>query len=195
MMKGRAFSASMAWGSVAASIIQRIVKPSLFARAGRKIVVFAVVLTAACAAPHLVQILQPVGPAPIASSSLNTGRLIVYTEGLCADCGDEMSSDHEPYTVLDSSSRLLRTIDNRGGDEVVPLPSGRYLIRAQATGWRIIAAEVHIVAGRTTEVHLDGKWKPAPSNPPPKLVFAPDGSPVGYETDSATAPPESEGRS
>jgi len=171
----------------ATSSEERIMKRNPCVFASGKAGVFVIGLMVGCAAPRLVRIPQSIGPAPIVLSSLNTGRLVVYTEEIGSGSGDDMIN-HEPYTVLDSSGRLLKKIDNRWGDEVVSLQAGRYFVRAGASGGGVIAIEVQIVAGRTTEVHLDGKWTPEASSTAATLVFGPDGSPVGYQCTPITCP-------
>jgi len=166
-------------------------KPNPFVFASRKAGVLAVAVMAGCAAPRLVQIPQPVGPAPIALPSLGAGRLVVYTEEIPSAGEDNFSPSYNPYKVLDSSGRVLKEVSNHSGEEVVLLPAGRYVVRAEASGWRVIAVEVQIVVGRTTEIHLDSKWRPEASDKQ-ALVFGPDGSPVGYRFAPATTPTDSE---
>lgn len=55
-----------------------MMKPGRLAWVRRTAGVFFIRLVAGCAAPGLVQVPRPVGPAPIAPSPLNTGRLVVY---------------------------------------------------------------------------------------------------------------------
>jgi len=144
-----------------------------------------------CAAPRLVQISEPVGPAPIVLPSWDAGRLVVYTEEDSSGGEDNLSSSYKHYKVLDPSGRVLKEVSNDSGEEVVPLSAGRYFIRAEASGWRVIAIEVQIVVDKTTEIHLDGKWNPEVPDKQ-ELVFGPDGSPVGYRFAPATAPEDSE---
>jgi len=80
---------------------------------------------------------------------------------------------------LDSAGRLMSEVVNSGGAEIVPLQAGWYVVQAAASSRRMVAVKVQVVAGRTTEVHLDGRWMPQPSNMPATLVFGPDGAPVG----------------
>ena len=166
-------------------------KPNPFVFASRKAGVLVIGVIAGCAAPRLVQIPQPVGPAPIVLSTQNAGRLVVYTEEASSAGEDNLSSSYKPYKVLDSSGRVLKEVSNNSGEEGVLLQAGRYFVRAEASGWRVIAVEVQIVTGRTTEIHLDGKWRPEASEKQ-ALVFGPDGSPVGYQSTPMTAPPDPE---
>src|SRR5438046_5991614 len=62
----------------ATSSEERIMKPnSLVVRMAGVLIIG---LMAGCAAPRLVQISEPVGPAPIVLPSRDAGRLVVYTE-------------------------------------------------------------------------------------------------------------------
>jgi len=173
----------------ATSSEERIMKPnSLVLRMAGVLIIG---LVAGCSAPRLVQISEPVGPAPIVLPSRDTGRLVVYTEEDSSTDEDNVSSSYKPYKVLDSSGRVLKEVSNDSGEEVVPLRAGRYFVRAEASGRRVIAIEVQIVVGRTTEIHLDGKWRPEAFDKQ-ELVFGPDGTPVGYRSAPATAPADSE---
>jgi hypothetical protein len=171
-------------------VMERVLDPSPTVLAARLASVLVIGLMAACAA-QLVQIPQPVGPAPIVVPSLSTGRLVVYTEEISSAGEDNFSASYEPYTVLDSSQHLVREVSNFSGEDVVPLQAGQYFVRAHASGERIIVIEVQIVAGRATEVHLDGKWRPEASDKQ-ALVFGPDDSPVGYRSGPVTGRPEVE---
>jgi hypothetical protein len=135
-------------------------------------------LMAGCVAPQITRIPQPVGPTAVVPSATNVGRLVVHTEAMCA--GDDVSYRHQPYTVLDVSGRVLKKITNSSGEESVPVDAGRYLVRAESYVRRVVVVEVQIVNGRTTEVHLDGRWKPE-SSESQSIVFGPDGAPVGYQ--------------
>ncbi len=173
---------------------ERVLKPNPIVFAARLASVLVIGLTAACAA-QLVQIPQPVGPVPTVLPSLSTGRLVVYTEEVSSAGGegeDVFTARYEPYTVLDSSQHLVRKVSNLSGEDVVPLQAGQYFVRANASGGRIIAIEVQIVAGRRTEVHLNREWRPETSDKQ-ELVFGPDGSPVGYRSGRVTAQPGAEG--
>src|SRR6266705_5690213 len=133
----------------ATSSEERIMKPnSLVLRMAGVLIIG---LVAGCSAPRLVPISEPVGPAPIVLPSRDTGRLVVYTEEDSSTDEDNVSSSYKPYKVLDSSGRVLKEVSNDSGEEVVPLRAGRYFVRAEASGWRVIAIEVQIVGGRTTE--------------------------------------------
>jgi hypothetical protein len=108
--------------------------------------------------------------------------LVVYTEassGSIEDVGTGSSS----YTVLDASQHLIKQVANWSGQEVVSLRPGEYSLRVETPGSRVFAVEVRIADKRTTEVHLDGPWRPQGADRQ-VLVFGPDGSPVGYRSES-----------
>jgi hypothetical protein len=173
------------------SIEGRFVNPDPFPFTRRKVGVLVIGLMAGCAAPRLVQIPQPAGPAPFVLSPPSLGRLVVFTEEISPGNDEDVSWSHESYTVLDSSGRLLKRIGNDSGEEVVPLGAGRYFVRAKASGNRVVAIVFQVVAGRTTEVHLEGKWTPEESRASETLVFGLDGSPAGYRCVPETAPSDS----
>lgn len=143
----------------------------------------------ACA-KQLVQIPGAIGPAPAVERSANIGRLVVATEEVKTG-SDEDFVTYEPYSVLDSTGRLVKEVGNSSGADVVELSAGRYSIRAETLRRRIIGVEIQIVAGMTTEVHLDGNWKPEPSSSNATLVMGPEGSPIGYRSTEAPTPARS----
>jgi hypothetical protein len=141
----------------------------------------AMALPTACAR-QLVQIPQPVGPNPTGASRANTGHLVVHTEETAAPYDENQSTIHRPYSILDSAQRIVLEVDNSSGADVVTLPPGQYTVRMDGTLYRTVTVPVRIVMGRTTEAHLDGKWKPSATNPG-MLIEGPDGSPIGYRAD------------
>jgi hypothetical protein len=143
-------------------------------------------LPTACAR-QLVHVPEAIGPNPLAAPPVNKGRLVVYTEERPAPYDDNQSTIHSPYTVLDSSHQVLLEVDNASGADVVALPPGQYTIRIDARPSRTITVPVRIVAGRTTEAHLDGKWKPEGVDQR-MLIRGPDGALVGFRADLATNP-------
>jgi hypothetical protein len=138
-------------------------------------------LPTACAR-QLVQIPQPVGPNPTGASRLSTGRLVVHTEETATPYDENQSTTYRPYAVLDSSQQIVLEVDNASGADVVELPPGHYTVRMDGTQYRTVTVPVRVVVGRTTEAHLDGKWKPEVADPR-MLIQGPDGSPIGYRAD------------
>jgi hypothetical protein len=141
----------------------------------------ATALPTACAR-QLVQIPQPVGPNPTGASRLNTGRLVVHTEETATPYDENQSTTYRPYSVFDFSQKIVLEVDNVSGADVVELPPGQYTVRMDGTLYRTVTVPVRIVVGRTTEAHLDGKWKPEVTDPR-MLIQGPDGSPIGYRAD------------
>jgi hypothetical protein len=141
-------------------------------------------------AKQLVQVPGPVGPAPTVQPSADIGRLVVTTEEVKSGSDEDFTS-YEPYTVFDSAGHLVKEVSNSSGADVLELGAGQYSIRAETLRRRIIGVEVQIVAGMTTEVHLDGNWKPEPSSPPATLVIGPEGTPIGYRSVETPAPERS----
>ena len=141
----------------------------------------ATALPTACAR-QLVQIPQAIGPNPAAASVVSTGRLVVHTEEAPAPYDENQSTVFIPYAVLDSSQQVLLEVDNASGADVVELAPGQYTVRIDATPGRTVTVPVRIVASRTTEAHLDGRWIPEGTDPR-MLIQGPDGSPIGYRAD------------
>jgi hypothetical protein len=135
----------------------------------------------ACAR-QVVHVPEAIGPNPLAAPQVNKGRLVVYTEERPAPYDDNQATIYSPYTVLDSSHQVLLEVDNASGADVVALSPGQYTIRIDASPTRTITVPVRIVARRTTEAHLDGKWK-AEGVDQRILIRGPDGSLVGFRAD------------
>lgn len=148
---------------------------------GLAVGLLATVMPTACAR-QLVQIPQPIGPNPAAAAVVSTGRLVVHTEETSAPYDDNQSTVSIPYAVLDSSQQVLLEVDNASGADVVELAPGPYTVRIDMPPGRTVTVPVRIIAGRTTEAHLDGKWKPEGTDPR-LLIQGPDGSLIGYRAD------------
>jgi hypothetical protein len=141
-----------------------------------------VAASATACARQVVQIPQAIGPNPSPASVVDTGRLIVYTEERRAPDDENQSSLHRPYLVLDGSQKVALEVDNFTGADVIALPAGHYTVRVDADQRRTVSVPVRIVTGRTTEVHLDGKWRPERANTA-ALIQGPDGSLLGFRAD------------
>jgi hypothetical protein len=139
---------------------------------------------------------QPVGPNPTgAKSALSTGQLEVFSRPASRDDDQNMAGDGIPpwhqYTAYDiydlSGNMIKRVINSRGhyGErpDVVALPAGRYMVKAQAKDYVWVNVPVEIEPGRTTRVHLDEKWVPANAGKG-EVVRGPDGTPVGWQVQS-----------
>lgn len=148
---------------------------------GLAVGLLAAALPSGCAR-QLVQIPHPIGPSPAAASVVSAGRLVVHTEEMPAPYDENQSTVFRPYSVLDSSQQVLVEVDNASGADVIALAPGQYTVRIDATPGRTVTVPVRIIAGRTTEAHLDGKWNPEGTDPR-MLIQGPDGSPIGYRAD------------
>lgn len=147
---------------------------------GLSVSLLATALPAACARP-VVKIPDPIGPNP-AAVEVSTGRLVVHTEETPAPYDENQSTVFSPYSVLDSSQQVVLEVDNSSGADVIALAPGRYTVQTDATLGRSVTVPVRIIAGRTTEAHLDGKWKPEGTDRR-MLIQGPDGSAIGYRAD------------
>jgi hypothetical protein len=155
-------------------------------------------LLAGCSTPSVV--LAPVGPNPIGTGSMaSTGSLEVFSR--LAKQRDDQSQggdgmprwyQHTDYSIYDSQGNPVKRVGNSTGHyaeapDQVTLPAGRYLVKAQAEDYSWIKVPVTIERGRTTGVHLDGKWKPPADAPKTAVVSMPNGYPVGWRADSSKA--------
>jgi hypothetical protein len=156
---------------------------------GLAISLLSMALSTACVR-QVVHVPDAIGPNPLAASHANKGRLVVYTEERPAPYDDNQSTIYSPYTVLDSSHQVFLEVDNPSGADVVALPPGRYTVRIDTRPSRTITVPVHVVAGRTTEAHLDGKWKPEGVDQR-MLIRGPDGALVGFRAEPTINPDQS----
>jgi len=118
------------------------------------------------------------------------GYLRVFTEReLVTEGFDEGANpshyQHTDYRVYDERGKSVRYVGNSVGEydsspRVISLPPGRYIVRARAKDYLSVEVPVVVEPGRTTSVHLDDRWTPAPEATTNELVFEPDGKPVGW---------------
>ncbi len=131
-------------------------------------------LLSGCATSTVLRV--PLGPDP-ASASVGTadGTLKVYS----AKEQEENVGFEEPYNqrtdyyIYDSNGKEAEHItdNNKGRFEAVPrgieLSPGRYNVKALAAvglgEW--VTIPVVVESGRTTEVHLNGSWRPPAETP------------------------------
>ena len=152
------------------------------------------VLTGCVSAPVA---LAPVGPNPVGNPTTgSTGELQVFSSVVEQSDDQNQATDDEPvwyqhtdYRIYNLQGKLLKHVDNTIGhyDQAprpVTLSAGQYLIRAQSKDYLWVVLPVTIQAGRTTQVHLDDKWKLPPDTPENELVCLPNGKPVGWRADS-----------
>ena len=98
------------------------------------------------------------------------------------------------YYIYDSGGKETQHVadNNKGHFEAVPrriqLPPGNYSVKALAAvglgEW--ITVPVVIEPGRTTEVHLNGAWRPPADTPKRDLVQSPGGFPMGWRAPGST---------
>jgi len=142
--------------------------------------------------------LVTVGPKPpVVHSTSGTGQLIVYsdTEAKRLDKGLPYYV-HTSYVITAHDRNFFKWVPNHAGDmdqmpQSVLLPSGYYEIVAGSGDYGRVHVPVVIEAGRTTEVHLEGKgmWKPGgPSAADADWVRLPDGEIVGWSALAASGP-------
>ncbi len=135
--------------------------------------------------------LAPVGPSPFTGgvASGSTGCLRVFSEREPVIEGDTpIYYQHSDYAVFNARGKLIKYVDNTNGHyetspRDVPLPPGRYVVRARAKDYLSVEVPVVVQAGRTTSVHLDDRWRPPPSTPRTEFVFEPGGQPVGWSAE------------
>jgi hypothetical protein len=160
-------------------------------------------LLAACASQPIV--LAPVGPNPFASSlaSTGTGYLRVFSEPEAVSEGFDEGANptyyqHSDYNIYDAQGKLVAHVGNTIGHyeaapRVVTLPPGNYTVKARARDYLVVKVPVAIKSQQITNVHLDGRWQPAPGTAKKELVTEPSGVPVGWRAASNSSRPGSIG--
>jgi len=146
-------------------------------------------LLSGCATSTVLHV--PIGPDP-ASTSVGTvdGTLTVYSaKEQENNVGFEFPyNQRTDYYIYDSSGKEAEHItdNNKGHFEAVPrgieLSPGKYNVKALAAvglgEW--VTIPVVIESGRTTEVHLNGSWRPPADAPQHDIVQSPGGFPMGW---------------
>jgi hypothetical protein len=154
-----------------------------------------VALVAGCSSTPVA--LGPVGPNPKGSQSeASTGGLQVFTRMAVRQDDQNQAGDGEPvwhqyteYNIYNPDGILLKRVVNSAGHygeraDLVTLPAGRYLVKAQAKDYFWVNVPVTIERGRTTRVHLDENWKPPADAPKGEIITGPDGKPAGWRAPS-----------
>lgn len=152
-------------------------------------------LLSGCATSTVMRV--PVGPNPAAATMVAPdGILKVYSaKEQEQNVGFEFPYDQRTdYYIYDSTGKETQHIidNNRGHFEAIPrgiqLPPGKYNVKALAAvglgEW--ITVPVVIESGRTTEVHLNGAWRPPTGTPQHDLVQSPGGFPMGWRAPGST---------
>jgi hypothetical protein len=118
---------------------------------------------AGCATHSNVVVDQAVGP-DLAPSRVNlangNGQLVVYS---ALEAVNPVSDDfpaHAGYEIDSIDGKLLQRVDNRAGSfyqspVTVPLPSGKYLVKARATNYGLVTVPVVIKENETTTLDLE----------------------------------------
>lgn len=146
-------------------------------------------LLSGCATSTVLRV--PVGPDP-ASASVGSvdGTLKVYSaKEQENNVGFEFPyNQRTDYSIYDSNGNVVEHItdNNTGHFEAVPrgiqLSPGNYNVKALAAvgfgEW--VTVPVVIKSGRTTEVHLNGSWRPPTDTPQREIVQSPGGFPMGW---------------
>jgi hypothetical protein len=139
-------------------------------------------------------VLAPVGPNPVGSESMaSMGALQVFSSLVGQSEGDNPTwYQHTDYPIYDLRGKRLKHVDNTVGyyeqaPRRVALPTGRFLVKAQAHDYSWVVAPVLIQNGRTTRVHLDDHWTLPANAPKRELVSMPNGDPVGWRAGSTNA--------
>ncbi len=163
-----------------------------------------------CASEPSVALREPVGPAPAGQAKTSDeGYLQVYSarlkEGNLAPSFTAWEWDywdypfqknaftyglaHTDYVILTKDGHEFRYVRNATNPAdpqpaLVPLPPGRYEVKAEAeeTDGRLVdvTLPVLIEPGRTTVAHLSGHWKPKAHFTESDVVRLPDGQIAGW---------------
>lgn len=130
-------------------------------------------------------VLSPVGPRPPSEiTRLPKGSLQVFSETQTVVDGDQtFYYPHTGYNICNPSGKVLTYIPNHIGTmdqtpSIVNVPPGNYTIRARSSSYGWVTVPVIVQQGRRTVIHLENEWQP--SAPADKLVFLPNGEPVGW---------------
>lgn len=139
---------------------------------------------------HELELLEPVGPAPIANlRAPSHGFLRVRTPTEQDRDDDVFFFPHQAFSIYSLDGRLAKWVRNADSarDEtpaVTPLPVGVYKIRSWTQRSGIVTVTVVIERGRTTDIYLDGSFE-GTSTASHAYVTLPTGEIVGWRsTDS-----------
>jgi hypothetical protein len=139
----------------------------------------------------------PVGPNPDGSKGdASTGQLQVFSRMATRDDDQNQAGDGIPvwhqytaYSIYDENGNLVKRVANSSGHygrhaQVVTLPAGNYLVKAQAKDYYWVKVPVNVLPGEMTKVHLDDNWRPPGEAPKGDVVYGPDGNPIGWRSNS-----------
>jgi hypothetical protein len=117
----------------------------------------------------------------------DTGYLKVYSATRTRVIGDGPPYyTHTGYNIYDLSGKPVRYVRNHTGDmDRMPAPvriaSGRYRVVAKSSYCGRVTVPVVIQPGKTTELYLDGSWRPDSKDDTNSIVYLPDGDAVGWK--------------
>lgn len=140
---------------------------------------------------------SPVGPVPAghgASFAEGSGYLQVFSDTEAHVIGDGPAYyPHTAYSIYDQSGKRVKYVPNHIGnmDETptpVSITAGSYKVVAESSSYGRVTVPVIIQPGKTTSLHLDRGWRPAPSLDSNSIVRFPDGEAVGWNGSSRTLP-------
>jgi len=132
------------------------------------LVISIVPLLVSCASARRVTVLEPVGPAPLATSVAakgTEGSLKVYSlRGIYNDEGVNYHP-HTDYTIYSGDGERVKEVKNKiypysEEPASVNLPAGRYTVEALAKGYARVRVPVIVEAGRATSVDLESPKRP-----------------------------------
>ncbi len=161
---------------------------------------------AGCASAPRIALSEAVGPGPSSPErAAPQGHLEVHSarqrEPLASNIGEwrweydmgdyaiQYSLTHTGYTILSENGRVLEYVYNARNltdpqPALVRLPPGRYKVEAQSEepngGAATVVLPVLIKRGKTTAVHLAGRWKPAANFHEDEIVRLPHGQIAGW---------------
>jgi hypothetical protein len=128
-----------------------------------------------------------VGPNPdLLPRAGSYGQLEVFSDSdELPDNDDSPWYQHSDYDIYNHQGKLLKHVFNTNGhfDESprrITLPDGEYVVEARAKDYLRISVPVIILPGQETVVHLDDGWTPLVETPKAKLVYTPNGYPIGW---------------
>ncbi len=131
-------------------------------------------------------VVATVGPNPAGlDHHARDGQLQVFSDLVGRTEGDNPTwYQHKDYTIYDQQGRRVEHVRNTVGyyarrPNLISLPPGKYVVRAEAKDYLFVKVPVVIESGRITKVHLDGDWQPSAADKQ-ELVSLPTGIPVGW---------------
>lgn len=143
-------------------------------------------------------VLDTVGPPPsqptMTGPTSDYGNLLVYSafrRNADFNSRDPYRQEHSDYEIDSTDGILLRSVHNNSGsiyqDVVsVPLPPGKYTVKARANGYGFVTVPAIIEPHQNTVMHLEGGgfWPDESAFNQTNSVRLPDGLIIGWKADS-----------